>query len=134
MNHTSLLAFLQHSKAQPDVMRVLSAFERQYQQPVMLLLLIGWLCRQGKHLEAAQMAVVRDKIVADGLPLRDGDNPDEPPGKAVQALEKLGLSLAVDNQARQQGLDAALLTALPDIGFCEGQSRLLGELVVTWRW
>ncbi len=120
MKDCTLLTFIRECDRQSDLWQVVTRFHDTFQQPRLLLLCAVWLSGQQRILSAGQARQLRQWAEEyAGLTLEE-------------AASLLDEQLASWTFPLAQGdVDTCVLRLFPEIGFCEGQTRLLQELVTS---
>lgn len=127
-------------------------FQGEFQQPACLLLVLAWLAArewaptmelvkalrdESEKWESEQMAPLR-RLVRETRAEPDQADWHQALLRAQLEGEKVllaRLQALVEAQplaSKPVSLDGLILLALPEIGFCEGQTQLLAELVAAW--
>lgn len=150
---STLWAFAQGLWYERPLRQALWRFQQEFQQPACLLLALAWLAATHKAPAATLIAALRTEAeqwererMAALRQLVRATAGDAEQASWHQALlraqlegEKLllaRLQALIEAQPlpyKPVALDTLVLQALPEIGFCEGQSQLLAELVAEWQ-
>lgn len=148
----SIWQFAQGLWHQLRLRQALMRFQGEFQQPACLLLALMWLVAHELAPTAALLRALRDEAEQwereKMAPLRRlvRDTRAEPDqadwhqallraqleGEKVLLARLQGLIEAQLLASKSVSLDGLVLQALPEIGFCEGQTQLLAELVEAW--
>ena len=148
----SLWQFAQGLWHRPSLRQAVMRFQQEFQQPACLLLALAWLAAKGLAPTAQLVKALRDESERwereQMAPLRrlvretraEADQADWYQALLRAQLEGEKLLLArlqalIEAQplaSKPVSLDGLILQALPEIGFCEGQTQLLAELVTAW--
>jgi uncharacterized protein (TIGR02444 family) len=126
-------------------------FQRDYQQSACLLVALCWLVANQRLPDAALLAALREQAAGweqTLAPLRRllqqcaAEADEQVWHQALMAAQLEGekvllarlqqLVMAADPPVGVSTLDEQVLRTLPEIGFCEGQTQLLAELVSAW--
>lgn len=133
--------------------QALLRFQQEFQQPACLLLALMWLAAQklrptpeliaslrhtAEAWEQEQMAPLRRLVSSSAQDVSQADWHKtllraQLEGEKLLLLRLQSLIEAEELPVGEVSLDALVLQALPEIGFCEGQTQLLAELVAAWQ-
>lgn len=152
MEKQSLWEFAQARWHLLSLRQALLRFQNEFQQPACLLLALMWLAANGRQPSAALVKALcdetagweRERLLPLRHLLREVDGAAEQAefrqallraqleGEKVLLARLETLADRLPSTPGRVSLDALILQALPEIGFCEGQTQLLATLVRAW--